>query len=79
MSRLREQPTDGGGDDEADAQGELASAALGISIFQCLVNTCEPHDYSTYEDLIEDGRICGSSLKCAKCGVLAINEDMWRF
>lgn len=38
---------------------------------------CE-HDYSLEEDLYdEDGRTCGSSLKCAKCGMLAIYEDMW--
>lgn len=46
-------------------------------IFECMVKGCD-HDYSLEETLFdEDGRNCGSSLKCAKCGVLAIYEDMW--
>lgn len=49
-----------------------------VILVQCGPDMCK-HDYSLQEDLIEDGRVCGSSLKCAKCGMLAIHEDMWRF
>lgn len=48
-----------------------------LTIFlECGPGMCE-HDYSLNEDLYEDGHYCGSSLKCSKCGMLAIHESMW--
>lgn len=63
-------------DDLSDASsGEVREEGVGVepvTIFMCGPSKCE-HDYSG--EWVELER--GGSAKCAKCGVLAINEAYW--
>ena len=47
-----------------------------LTLFLCGPSKCE-HDYSKYEDIIENGRVVGGTAVCAKCGAKAIDEAMW--
>jgi hypothetical protein len=47
-----------------------------LTLFMCGPSKCE-HDYSLYVPIIMDGRECGETLACAKCGATAFEEDQW--
>jgi hypothetical protein len=49
-----------------------------LTVFECgPKRTCD-HDMSLWEDLYdEDGRVCGGTQKCSKCGETAFNISMW--
>lgn len=47
-----------------------------VTIFLCGPTRCE-HDYSRIEDIVMDGRVCGATAVCSKCGAAAIDEAMW--
>lgn len=47
-----------------------------LTLFMCGPSKCE-HDYSRYEPIVIDGRECGETLVCAKCGRTAFEEAQW--
>lgn len=49
-----------------------------VAVFVCGPNrTCE-HEMNGYVDILDtDGRPCGSTLVCSKCGETAFNLSMW--
>ena len=50
-----------------------------ITIFVCGPNRwkCE-HDYSRYVDILDsEGKFCGQTLVCSKCGRTAYDEAQW--
>lgn len=47
-----------------------------LTIFMCGPSKCE-HDYSKWEDIVEDGKVRGGTAVCAKCGTSAIAEAAW--
>lgn len=49
-----------------------------VTIFECGPNKVCDHAMESYIDLYdENGRICGSTLVCSKCGETAFNISMW--
>jgi hypothetical protein len=47
-----------------------------LTLFLCGPTKCE-HDYSKWEPIIENGRECGGTAVCAKCGQSAFAEAQW--
>jgi hypothetical protein len=51
-----------------------------ITLFMCGPSKCE-HDYSDYEDVMEDGHedghVVGMTAVCSKCGARAFDEAAW--
>lgn len=48
-----------------------------VTIFQCGPSKRD-HDYNDYEDVVDDqGRVCGGTNVCTKCGARAIDEARW--
>ena len=49
-----------------------------ITVFVCGPSTskCE-HDYSGYQDIVEDGKVIGGTAVCVKCGRTAFEDAMW--
>jgi hypothetical protein len=55
-----------------------------LSLFRCGPSTspCGPeyddHTWDAEEELYDAaGRVCGGSAKCSKCGLLAVDYDLW--
>lgn len=49
-----------------------------VTIFECGPNRDCEHEMDAYEDLYDDdGRVCGSTLVCSKCGQSAFNLSLW--
>jgi hypothetical protein len=55
----------------------IESVEAGITVFFCGPNRECDHDMSLQEDLYDEGRVCGSTAKCSKCGETAFNISMW--
>lgn len=49
-----------------------------VTLFMCGPNRKCEHDYSDYQDIVEDGKIIGWTVLCVKCGQTAYEEDQWR-
>jgi hypothetical protein len=48
-----------------------------VTIFLCgQVKDCE-HDYSDYQEIVEDGKVIGGTAVCVKCGQTAYEEAQW--
>lgn len=49
-----------------------------VTVIQCGPNRKCEHAMDHYIDLTDsDGRVCGSTLACSKCGETAFNLSMW--
>lgn len=48
-----------------------------ITVLLCGPSKCE-HDYSGWEDIVEDGRVVGGTAVCSKCGCTAYDEAAWQ-
>lgn len=49
-----------------------------LTVFQCGPNRTCDHVFDTYEPLTDsDGRVCGETTVCSKCGESAFNLSMW--
>lgn len=49
-----------------------------VKVFRCGPNRSCEHTMDHYIDLTDlNGRVCGITLACSKCGETAFNIDMW--
>lgn len=49
-----------------------------LTVFQCGPNRECDHAMDHYRDIVDaNGRVCGTTLACSKCGETAFNLSMW--
>lgn len=46
-----------------------------LTLHMCWSKDCD-HDWSEREQLVDDGWVYGESMRCSKCKVLAVDEDI---
>jgi len=49
-----------------------------VTVFACGPNRVCDHDMSGWQNIVEpDGKVCGGTAVCTKCGETAFNISMW--
>lgn len=47
------------------------------TVFLCGPNRECQHDMSGWQDIVENGRVCGGTAVCLKCGETSFNLSIW--